>query len=96
MIEPTPWYQSSASCPASFPNGRMVPDISLDGSGTPGTFIIFQGSPIATGGTSESSPLFAGLLTLVMGAQSGTLGLVNPAIYQLAENSKTYPRLSRP
>ena len=37
VIEPTPWYQSSLKVPASFPAGRMVPDIALDGSGTPGT-----------------------------------------------------------
>ncbi len=90
VIEPTPWYQSSLHAPASFPGGRLVPDLSLDGSGNPGTFIIFEGSPLATGGTSESSPLFAGLLTLVMGQENGGLGLVNPTIYQMAENAKTY------
>jgi subtilase family serine protease len=96
IIEPTPWYQSSLPVPASFPGGRLVPDISLDSSGTPGTYIIFQGSPIATGGTSEASPLFAGLLTLIMGAQKGSLGLVNPAIYQLAGNAKTYQTAINP
>ncbi|HYR03948.1 MAG TPA: Ig-like domain-containing protein, partial [Nitrososphaerales archaeon] len=90
IIEPLPWYQSSLQVPASYPNGRLTPDISLDSSGTPGTFIIYQGYPQATGGTSEASPLFAGLLTLVMGAKGGALGLVNPAIYQLAGNVKTY------
>jgi len=89
-LEPTPWYQSSLPVPASFPDGRMVPDLSLDASGTPGTFIIIHGSPSATGGTSESSPLFAGLLTLLMGVQKGGLGLVNPTLYKLAENPKTY------
>ena len=89
-IEPTPWYQSSLSVPASYPGGRLVPDLALDGSGNPGTFIIFQGSPLSTGGTSESSPLFAGLLTLVMGEEKGALGQINPAIYQMAGNAKTY------
>jgi subtilase family serine protease len=90
ILEPTPWYQSSLKVPASFPDGRMVPDLSLDASGTPGTFIILQGSPVSTGGTSESSPLFAGLLTLLMGAEKGSLGLINPLLYQLAGNSSTY------
>jgi len=95
-MEPTPWYQSSLKVPASFPNGRMVPDLSLDASGTPGTFIIYRGSPLATGGTSESSPLFAGLLTLLMGVEKGSLGLLNPTLYQLAGNSKTYQKAFTP
>jgi subtilase family serine protease len=95
-LEPTPWYQSSLPVPASFPSGRMVPDISLDASGTPGTFIIYRGSPVATGGTSEASPLFAGLVALLMGAEKGSLGLFNPAIYQLAGNSSTYQRAFTP
>ncbi len=89
-MEPTPWYQSSLQVPASFPNGRLTPDLSLDASGTPGALIISHGSPEAVGGTSESSPLFAGLLTLLMGTEKGSLGLITPALYQLAENSKTY------
>jgi subtilase family serine protease len=90
ILEPTPWYQSSLNAPASFPAGRLVPDLSLDGSGNPGTFIIYQGSPMATGGTSESSPLFAGLLTLVMDEEKGNLGLINPTIYQMATDPATY------
>ncbi|HVB95126.1 MAG TPA: protease pro-enzyme activation domain-containing protein [Nitrososphaerales archaeon] len=96
ILEPTPWYQSSLQVPPSFPNGRMVPDVSLDASASPGTFIIYRGSPIVTGGTSESSPLFAGLLALLMGAQKASLGLLNPAIYQLAGNSSTYQKAFTP
>ena len=96
VLEPTPWYQSSLKVPASFPGGRMVPDLSLDASGTPGIFIIFHGAPYSTGGTSESSPLFAGLLTLLMGAEKGSLGLLNPALYQLAGNSGTYQKAFTP
>ncbi|MDA4118418.1 MAG: protease pro-enzyme activation domain-containing protein [Thaumarchaeota archaeon] len=90
ILEPTPWYQSSLPVPATYPSGRLIPDLSLDSSGTPGTYIIFHGAPLATGGTSEASPLFAGLLTLVMGSTKGSLGLVNPALYQMAGNPKTY------
>lgn len=96
IIEPTPWYQSSLPVPASFPDGRMVPDLSLDASGDPGTFIIYQGASTSAGGTSEASPLFAGLLTLLMGAEKGSLGLLNPTIYQLAGNSSTYQKAFTP
>ena len=95
-MEPTPWYQSSLAVPVSFPDGRMVPDVALDASGTPGTLIIYRGSPMSTGGTSESSPLFAGLVTLLMGAEKGSLGLLNPAIYQLAGKSSTYDKAFTP
>ncbi len=90
ILEPTPWYQSSLPVPSTFPNGRLNPDLSLDASGTPGVYIIYRGAPAVTGGTSEASPLFAGLLTLVMGYNNGSLGLVNPALYQMAGNLKTY------
>jgi len=96
VLEPTPWYQSSLKVPASFPDGRMVPDLSLDASGTPGILIILHGSPISTGGTSEASPLFAGLLTLLMGAEKGGLGMLNPALYQMAGNSGTYQKAFTP
>lgn len=96
IIEPSPWYQSSLQVPASFPDGRTVPDLSLDASGAPGTYIIYDGSPTSVGGTSEASPLFAGLLTLLMGSQKGSLGLLNPAIYQLAGNSSTYQKAFTP
>lgn len=90
ILEPAPWWQSSLQVPPSFPDGRMVPDLSLDASGAPGTFVIYHGSPIPIGGTSEASPLFAGLLTLVMGANSGSLGLVSPTLYALAGNQSSY------
>jgi len=96
VLEPTPWYQSSLKAPASFPGGRMVPDLSLDASGTPGILIIYRGSPTSTGGTSEASPLFAGLLTLLMGAEKGSLGLLNPTVYQLAGNPGTYQKAFTP
>jgi len=96
IIEPQPWYQSSLSAPKGFPAGRMSPDIALDGSGDPGTFVVAGGETGASGGTSESSPLLAGLLTLIMQNQKGPLGLVNPSLYQLATNPATYTRAYDP
>ena len=96
VLEPTPWYQSSLHVPASFPGGRMVPDLSLDASGTPGILIVYRGSPYSTGGTSEASPLFAGLLTLLMGSENGSLGLLNPSVYKLAGNPATYQKAFTP
>jgi len=83
MLEPLPWYQSELSVPLSYPYGRMVPDISLSASPFPGTWTVFSGNVTGIfGGTSEASPLLAGLLTLVMQKVHRPLGLINPFLYQ--------------
>ncbi|MGH9919050.1 MAG: hypothetical protein ACRD6W_09305, partial [Nitrososphaerales archaeon] len=43
-----------------------------------------------------ASPLFAGLLTLLMGSEKGSLGLLNPSLYKLAGNSFTYQKAFTP
>ena len=82
MLEPLPWYQSELTVPYSYPNGRMVPDISLSASIFPGTWVVYSGNSTGIfGGTSEASPLLAGLLTLVMQKVHHPLGLINPFLY---------------
>ncbi|WP_174448075.1 protease pro-enzyme activation domain-containing protein [Conexivisphaera calida] len=84
-LEPLPWYQSGASSiqvPASYPNGRMVPDLSLSASPYPGTWVVYPGNSTGTfGGTSEASPLLAGVLAVVVQATGHRLGLLNPFLY---------------
>jgi subtilase family serine protease len=99
ILEPLPWYQSIFPTPPSFPNGRMNPDISLQGGIDPGTYIVDSGRILVEGGTSESSPLFAGLVTLIdqyvrtVSKQTTTgVGLINPFLYQLAGNPATYAK----
>ncbi|MGC8593782.1 MAG: protease pro-enzyme activation domain-containing protein [Nitrososphaeria archaeon] len=83
MLEPLPWYQSALTVPLSYPYGRMVPDISLSASPFPGTWTVFSGNVTGIfGGTSEASPLLAGLLTLVMQKVHHPLGLINTFLYQ--------------
>ena len=99
ILEPTPWYQSGFPIPPTFPNGRMNPDVSLQGGVDPGTYIVDSGNVVVEGGTSESSPLFAGLVTLVdqylgsVDKQAATgVGLINPFLYQLADNPAAYSK----
>ncbi|MDP7982530.1 MAG: S8 family serine peptidase, partial [Conexivisphaerales archaeon] len=84
-LEPLPWYQSSAGSirvPTSYPNGRMVPDLSLSASPYPGTWVVYPGNSTGMfGGTSEASPLLAGMLAVVMQAAGHRLGLLNPFLY---------------
>ncbi len=95
-IEPKPWYQDSIATPPSYVNGRMVPDVSLQAGVPPGTFVLVNSLEVSsntgyvwliTGGTSEASPLLAGLLCDIDTAISGTLGLINPTVYQLGQSS---------
>ena len=83
MLEPKPWYQENIPTPYSYPNGRLVPDISLSASVFPGTLVVYSGNVTGIfGGTSEASPLLAGLLTLVMQKLGHPLGLINPLLYE--------------
>jgi subtilase family serine protease len=79
--------------------GRAVPDVSLDGDPTTGMLVgETQKFPNGVrygeyriGGTSLSSPLFAGVQALAAQAAGGRLGFANPTIYALAkENPKAY------
>jgi len=96
-LEPKPWYQFSMSNIKGYPNGRMVPDVSLEANVFPGMVFVFgQNMTGISGGTSEASPLFAGLITLIDSDINGSLGLVNPMLYQLASNLSMYQKLFYP
>jgi subtilase family serine protease len=68
---------------------RGVPDISMSAacSGAVNMYLSFGGQPAgwyAACGTSESSPLFAGIVALADQVAGHRLGLINPALYRLA------------
>jgi len=68
--------------------GRNFPDVAM--LGDPETFIyIDNGGTVDIGGTSESSPLWAGFMALVnqQAATKGNppVGFINPAIYRIGE-----------
>jgi len=110
-----PAWQAGLGLPSG--GGRDVPDVALSASGDHDPYIICSnnvscfdllGDPNSpVGGTSASTPVFAGILALLnhylvsngIQAQAG-LGNVNPTLYSLAQNSPwafhsmTYPYLS--
>jgi subtilase family serine protease len=68
---------------------RGVPDVSMSGacSGQVETYQSFPGQPkgwYAACGTSESTPLFAGIVALADQQAGRHLGLLNPSLYRLA------------
>ena len=66
---------------------RQVPDVSLVGDPTTGAYLIFRGQPIAVGGTSWSSPCWAGLCALLNQARADQgrppLTALNSLLYPL-------------
>jgi len=103
-LEPRPWYQDAITTPSSYPNGRLEPDLSLNAALYPAIFIVIDTREISSsagytiifiGGTSEATPLLAGLVCDIDTAISGSLGLLNPFIYQTAE-SPSYTTLFTP
>jgi subtilase family serine protease len=68
---------------------RGVPDISMSAAcdGSVNTYNSFKGAPAGwspTCGTSEATPLFAGIVALADQVAGHSLGLINPALYRLA------------
>ncbi|MBS1887631.1 MAG: S8/S53 family peptidase [Actinobacteria bacterium] len=92
-----PWYQEPV-VPAAIAGrlgtgrlNRVVPDISMEGDPSTGMLVgetqeFADGTyydQYRIGGTSLSSPLFAGLMAVADQAAGGPLGFVNPLLYHL-------------
>ncbi len=96
-LEPLPWYQAGLTAPSGFAQGREVPDLSLNANVYPGVTVVVPGNLTeVSGGTSEASPLLAGLLTLLMASARSELGLINPSLYALAQSPSVYPKVYHP
>ena len=71
---------------------RGVPDVSADASDRPGLAVVFsngtQDMVQSHGGTSASAPIWAALIALADQYAGRHLGLVNPAIYQIARSPR--------
>jgi subtilase family serine protease len=86
-----PAYQQSVQDVVS--GKRGIPDISMSAAcnGSVDTYGSFPGAPPGWSqecGTSEATPLFAGVVALADQVAGHSLGLINPALYQLAAEGK--------
>ena len=87
---PQPAYQKGV-VPKSLGTTRSAPDLAADADPFTGInvgLLNFSGKQPAffeesIGGTSESSPLVAGMVTAAQQGQPAALGFINPAIYRL-------------
>jgi len=87
-----PSWQQGVSGTSATGGMRGVPDVSLAASGAHDGYLMEEnGSLYVIGGTSASSPSFAGLMSLVVQAEGGTgQGNANPTLYGLV-NASTNP-----
>jgi subtilase family serine protease len=83
-----PGYQNSVK--AVVGNRRGVPDLSMSASVNGGALVYmsFKGLPgpayYIIGGTSEATPLLAGVIAVADQFAGHPLGLINPALYKIA------------
>jgi subtilase family serine protease len=84
-----PWYQDGVASVVG--DARGVPDISMSAAcnGAVDLYASFPGVPVSGQwsqecGTSEATPLFAGIVALTAQYAGHSLGLINPALYQMS------------
>ena len=91
----TPSYQSTLPNPST-PIGSMrgIPDVAFQASSrtAPLVYATFDGGGgwFLVGGTSCSSPEFAGLVAIADQMAGHGLGLINPTLYAIASNPSSY------
>ncbi|MFZ0307560.1 MAG: protease pro-enzyme activation domain-containing protein [Candidatus Sulfotelmatobacter sp.] len=81
-----PSWQTGTGVPAD--GKRDVPDVSLSAAGHDGYLMYQNGGLYVVGGTSASSPSFAGAMTLVVQHTGARQGNANTAFYSLASKQR--------
>jgi subtilase family serine protease len=87
MLFPRPTYQNTVR--QTVGSMRGIPDVSMNGACS-SPVNVYEGFPgqqagwYVVCGTSESTPLFAGIVALADQLAGHPLGLINPALYKLA------------
>ena len=87
-----PSYQSSVSSVVG--SWRGVPDVALSAAVDGAAIIYFEGSYTIVGGTSEASPLFAGIVAIADQVAGHSLGQLNPALYALGSGGPGLPDIT--
>jgi kumamolisin len=81
---PVAAFQVAAEVPASISTGRAgrgVPDVAAMAAEQPGYRIVVGGEPLALGGTSAGTPLWAAVIAIADASRTAPLGLVAPILY---------------
>lgn len=67
-------------------NWRGEPDVAMNAAINHGVLVAFQGSFFLFGGTSASTPEFAGLVAIADQINHGRLGNINPKLYSIGKS----------
>ncbi len=86
VLFPSPWYQHYIT----HSNYRTIPDVAADANPYTGFVIYALGQEVVIGGTSVATPLWAGIIADIDGYLGHPLGLVNPLLYEIYQNSTLY------
>ncbi|AAK42680.1 peptidase S53 [Saccharolobus solfataricus] len=86
QLFPAPWYQRYVT----HSNYRAIPDVAADANPYTGFTIYALGQEVVIGGTSLSAPLWAGIIADIDGIIGHPLGLVNPILYEIYQNTTLY------
>jgi subtilase family serine protease len=93
---PQPAYQQGV-VPTSLGTNRLDPDIAADADAFTGLNVgFFAGGKFieeSIGGTSESAPLVAGMVTAAQQGQQVPFGFVNPALYKMSGTNAYFQTL---
>jgi len=91
LLFDVPSYQSGLTLNGSPLTARTTPDVSYDGAVNGGVLVYYTalGSPLwfIVGGTSASSPQWAGIIALANQKNGGPLGFINPTLYRIGCSS---------
>jgi subtilase family serine protease len=85
-----PSWQSGPGVPSGETRGD--PDVSWDADPLTGVLVYINDSLGVIGGTSVGSPSWAGSMALIDQAAGHNLGLINPSLYSIMNNSSEYAK----
>jgi subtilase family serine protease len=89
-----PAYQSAlppgSNTAANIGNTRAIPDVAMEASSRTGVLVYADGSWFVVGGTSVSSPCFAGVVAIADQVNGAPLGFLNNALYKIGADPVRY------
>jgi subtilase family serine protease len=93
-IFPKPAYQNTlppgSNTAGNVNNMRAIPDVAMEASSRTGVLVYADGSWFIVGGTSVSSPCFAGVVAIADQVNGAPLGFLNNALYKIGADPARY------
>ena len=95
-VFPKPAYQTvlpaGSNTAANSGNTRGIPDVAMEASSLTGVLVYADGAWFIVGGTSVSSPCFAGVVAIADQVNGAPLGFLNPGLYRIGADPARYAK----